>query len=170
MQHVLHFGDYAAVVTSVGASLRSLTFRGRNLVVPFEADQLRPAYRGATLAPWPNRVVHGRYRFDGAEYQLPLTEPERSHALHGLVRLGRVRTGRRRRHRTSRCATTIEPQAGYPWRVRVESTYELDADGLVQTVSRDQHELEASTVGHRSASVPGRRSRSPRLLDPRAAR
>ena len=29
---------------------------------------------------------------------------------------------------------TIEAQAGYPWRVRVETTYALDDDGLTQTV------------------------------------
>ena len=46
---------------------------------------MRPAYRGALLAPWPNRVVDGRYTFDGEEQQLPLTEPERGHALHGLL-------------------------------------------------------------------------------------
>ncbi|HWS52387.1 MAG TPA: galactose mutarotase, partial [Microbacterium sp.] len=76
---------YEAVIASVGASLRSLTFDGRDLVVPFDADEVRPNYRGTTLAPWPNRVVDGRYRFGGVEHRLPLTEPERGHALHGLL-------------------------------------------------------------------------------------
>ena len=132
-QHLLRAGDYAAVVASVGASLRSLTFQGRNLVVPFDADQLRPAYRGATLAPWPNRVVDGRYHFGGVEYQLPLTEPGRGHALHGLVAwadFDAIDAGGDR----LTLGATIEPQAGYPWRVRVETTYVLDAHGLLQTV------------------------------------
>ena len=72
-------------MASVGASLRTLSYDGRDLVLPFGADELRPAYRGMTLAPWPNRIVDGRYAFRGAGLQLPLTEPARSHALHGLV-------------------------------------------------------------------------------------
>ena len=64
-QHVLRAGEYDAIVASVGASLRSLTYRGRDLVVPFDADELRPGFRGATLAPWPNRIVDGRYTFGG---------------------------------------------------------------------------------------------------------
>ena len=55
------------------------------IVVPFGADEVRPGFRGALLAPWPNRVVDGRYAFEGREFELPLTEPRRGHALHGLA-------------------------------------------------------------------------------------
>ena len=58
-------GGYEAVVASIGASLRVLTYEGRDLVVPFAPDELRPVHRGATLAPWPNRVVDGRYAVAG---------------------------------------------------------------------------------------------------------
>ncbi|MBN9172669.1 MAG: galactose mutarotase, partial [Microbacterium sp.] len=57
IQHALRAGDYEAVVSSVGASLRSLTYGGRDLVLSYGADEVRPQYRGATLVPWPNRVV-----------------------------------------------------------------------------------------------------------------
>ena len=77
-QHALRAGDYEAVIASVGASLRSLTFDGRDLTVPFDADEVRPSYRGATLAPWPNRIVDGQYTFEGVERQVPLTEPART--------------------------------------------------------------------------------------------
>jgi aldose 1-epimerase len=60
-QYTLLADAYTATIASVGASLRVLQHRDRDLVVPFEADQLRPVYRGAILAPWPNRVVEGRY-------------------------------------------------------------------------------------------------------------
>src|SRR5215207_10452437 len=84
-QFGLSAGDYRATIASVGASLRELTWQSRHLLVPFEADEVRPQYRGALLSPWPNRVVDGRYEFDGVEHQLALTEPERGHALHGLA-------------------------------------------------------------------------------------
>lgn len=137
-QHVLRSGDYLAVVASVGASLRVLRHRGplgeRDLVVPFDADEVRPAYRGVSLAPWPNRIVDGRYRFGGVDYVLPLTEPERGHALHGLVSwldFEAVDTGAD----YVTLAAEIEPQAGYPWRLAVESTYRLTPEGLEQTVA-----------------------------------
>jgi len=133
IQHVLRHGPFEAVVASVGASLRSLTHDGRHLVVPFVADEVRPAYRGATLAPWPNRVVDGRYSFGGTEHQLPLTEPGRGHALHGLAAwLDYDAVDKGSDHVT--LAAVIEPQTGYPWRVRVTTTFALGDDGLTQTV------------------------------------
>ena len=132
-QHRISAGGYEAVIASVGASLRLLTYEGRDLIVPFAADELRPSYRGATLAPWPNRVVDGRYTFGGDQLQLPITEPDRSHALHGLVSwlaFGAAEVA----PSSVRLTATIEPQAGYPWRVFVETTYGLDERGLTQTV------------------------------------
>lgn len=125
---------YEAVIASVGASLRILRHEGRDLVVPFDADEVRPAYRGATLAPWPNRVIDGRYTFDGAEQQLPLTEPARSHALHGLAAWSEF-SDREIADDRIVIATTIEPQAGYPHRVEVQVEYRVDAEGLTQTVT-----------------------------------
>lgn len=125
---------YEAVITSIGASLRMLAHDGRHLVVPFDADEVRPAYRGATLAPWPNRVVDGRYSFRGVEHRLPLTEPARRHALHGLVAWAEFADRVVEADRVV-LATTIEPQAGYPFRVEVETEYRLGSGGLTQTVT-----------------------------------
>lgn len=133
-QHLLRSGDVEASIASVGASLRTLTYAGRDLVVPFAADEVRPAYRGATLAPWPNRVVDGRYTFGGEEYRLALTEPARGHALHGLAAwLDYTAIDKGSDHVT--LSAVVEAQDGYPWRVRVETRFALDADGLTQTVT-----------------------------------
>ncbi|CDJ98996.1 Galactose mutarotase [Microbacterium sp. C448] len=137
-QHLLRSGDYQAVAASVGASLRVLRHSGpmgeRDLVVPFDADEVRPAYRGVTLAPWPNRIVDGRYRFGGIDHVLPLTEPERGHALHGLVSwLDFEAVDKGADHVT--LAAEIEPQTGYPWRICIESTFRLSEGGLEQTVT-----------------------------------
>ena len=48
--HLVDAG-YEAHVMSVGATLRRLTSRGRDLVLPFEAAQVRPAMSGTLLAP-----------------------------------------------------------------------------------------------------------------------
>ncbi|MDQ0642890.1 aldose 1-epimerase family protein [Microbacterium murale] len=125
---------YEAVIASVGATLRTLTFDGRDLIVPFEADEVRPAYRGATLAPWPNRVVDGRYSFGGGEFQLALTEPARGHALHGLLSWTEF-VDRVAEHDRVELAAVIEPQFGYPFRVEVVVDFRLSAAGLTQTVT-----------------------------------
>lgn len=146
IEHVLRAGDYEASIASVGASLRSLTYRGRDLVVPFEADEVRPAYRGVTLAPWPNRVVDGRYRFGGREHQLALTEPARSHALHGLAAwLDFEVSDSGARHVTLQA--TIPAQDGYPWRVTVTTSFSLGPDGLAQTVTAHNASAEPAPWG-----------------------
>lgn len=127
-------GDYHATIASVGASLRTLEHRGRPLIVPFDADEVRPAYRGATLAPWPNRVVDGRYTFAGVEQQLPLTEPNRGHALHGLASWLDFSAVDRSGDSVT-FAATIEAQAGYPHRVEVTVAFQLDEQGLRTTVT-----------------------------------
>lgn len=125
---------YDAVIASVGATVRMLTHEGRDLIVPFDADQVRPNYRGATLAPWPNRVVDGRYAFAGAQHQLALTEPSRGHALHGLAAWLEFTDQVVEPDRLVLTAV-IEPQLGYPFRVQVEVEYRLTADGLTQVVT-----------------------------------
>jgi aldose 1-epimerase len=133
-QYELTFGDYSATIASIGASLRSLTFRGRDLVVPFEADAMRPAFRGAALAPWPNRIAGGAYTFDGALQQVAITEPERGNALHGLavwLDFGAIEQTPSR----VTLGATIVPQTGYPHRVDVEVVYELRAGGLFSSIT-----------------------------------
>lgn len=49
------------------------------------AQERPPDFAGSVLAPWPNRVVDGRYTFEGDRFSLEVNEPSRGHALHGLV-------------------------------------------------------------------------------------
>lgn len=145
-QHALRAGDYEAVIASVGATLRSLTHRGRDLVVPFDADEVRPAHRGATLAPWPNRIVDGKYSFGGREFQLALTEPARSHALHGLATwLDFEAIDKGPDHVT--LAAVVQPQTAYPWRIIVITRFELGPDGLTQSVTARNESTEPAPWG-----------------------
>lgn len=132
-EYVLGCEGYAAVVTEIGAGLRVLTHQGRELVVSYSADAVRPRYRGALLAPWPNRVADGRYSFGGASHQLDLSEPERGNALHGLVcweRFEVVSHGPTAVRLTQR----MVPRTGYPFALEIEVEYALDDRGLHCTV------------------------------------
>ena len=137
MSHLLPTGDQyrlrtpsaEAVVTEVGGGLRSLRVDGRDLVVPFDAEAARPVFRGSLLAPWPNRVGDGRWRWEGHEQQLPLTEPTRHNALHGLVSHAPFRlvaTGAD----SLALRTTVWPQPGYPGLLELTVRYRLYDDGL----------------------------------------
>lgn len=143
---VLRAHGYEAAIASVGASLRSLTHEGRDLVVPFAADEVRPHFRGATLAPWPNRVVDGVHRFGGEQQQLSLTEPTRGHALHGLLAWADWAVIEADETAVT-LAATIPAQTGYPWWVEVSTTYRLGPDGLTQTVRATNRSESAAPWG-----------------------
>jgi aldose 1-epimerase len=122
-------GGYEAVVTEVGASLRVLRHGGRDLVTPWAEDEVRPVFRGALLAPWPNRVDRGRYTVEGEELQLPLTEPDRGTALHGLVAWQGwdlvAQAGD-----AVELATRIWPTTHYPFLLDLRARYSVGPGGL----------------------------------------
>ncbi len=132
-EYELRAGAYTAVVTQVGAGLRLLTYGDRDVIRPYDAGTVRPKYRGALLAPWPNRVVDGRYRFDGEDLQLDLSEPERGHAIHGLVCWERFDATQ---DSASQVTLThrLVPREGYPFAVDLRVRYDL-GDGLTCTVT-----------------------------------
>jgi len=130
----LSAGGYTASIASIGASLRELRFEGRDLVAPFDEDAIRPVFRGATLVPWPNRVVDGTYELDGETQQLALTEPERGHALHGLAGWLDYEV-REQSESSATLGVTIPAQLGYPRRLDIAVTFTLSEAGLQTTVT-----------------------------------
>ncbi|WP_298945094.1 aldose 1-epimerase family protein [uncultured Microbacterium sp.] len=145
-QHTLRSGEYEATIASIGASLRRLTHAGRELILSFAADEVRPSFRGATLAPWPNRVAAGTYDFAGDTYVLPIADAGRPNALHGLASWLDFAVVAESDDSVTLVATVV-PQAGYPWRVRVETTFALGADGLTQTVVATNESGESAPFG-----------------------
>lgn len=127
-------GDYTAAITSRGAALSRLQLAGRDLVVPFDPDQPIPDYRGIVAAPWPNRVADGAYRWEGVVQHLPLNEPDRGTALHGLVfdRLWELEE-HDADSLTLRCE--VEPSKGYPGRLSLVAQYRIDSEGLHTTIT-----------------------------------
>lgn len=127
-EYTISSGDYAAVVTACAGALRKLTYRGRDLVVPFPEGGPIPDYRGIIAAPWPNRIADGRYKFDGREHQAAVNEPERGCALHGLAfqrDWQLVAAG----DDSVTLGLELPPQEGYPFALRLEATYTLDGGG-----------------------------------------
>ncbi|WP_104180722.1 aldose 1-epimerase family protein [Arthrobacter sp. B0490] len=122
-------GGYTAVVLGLGAAVRELTHEGRALVVGFGADEEMPNFRGAFVAPWPNRIEDGRYSFDGADYELPINEPERGTALHGLV-FDIPWTLVERTTSAVTLACTIVPTEAYPFELALEVRFAVGDEGF----------------------------------------
>lgn len=143
VQFALESGDQSATVTEVGAALRTYAVAGRDVVVPFGPDEMSPAYHGAILLPWPNRIRDGRYSFEGVDYQVPLTEPARLTALHGLVSWERWSPVEHTDTAVT-LALDLVPTPGYPFPLRSQITYRLTDDGL-------QVSLTTRNLGDRNA-------------------
>jgi aldose 1-epimerase len=131
-QHEIGCGDQLAVACEVGATLRSYSVGGVDVLDGFPAQESSSAGRGQVLAPWPNRLDGGTYSFEAREGRAALDEPEHGNAIHGLVRWlpwrvvsngeGFVELG-----------CVLHPQPGYPWRIELWIEYRLGEDGLTTT-------------------------------------
>ncbi len=128
-QYEISNSGYRAVVTECGAGLRVLEHDGRSLVDGFDEGAKASEGRGQLLAPWPNRIRDGQYAVGDRRLQLPLSEPARHNASHGLVRWVawslEEHTGR---SVALRCR--LMAQSGYPWSLDLDVVYDLCADGL----------------------------------------
>jgi aldose 1-epimerase len=133
-QYDLTRGDQRATVVELGGGLRRYRAGDRDLLDGYGADEPVTWVRGQVLAPWPNRLRDGRYTWDGDEHLLPLSEPPRGNAIHGLVRFAPWRPVAR-----ADDAVVLEhvlyPQDGYPFTLRLRIGYELTADGLRVTTT-----------------------------------
>nr|PZN43683.1 MAG: aldose epimerase [Actinomycetota bacterium] len=142
----LRCGDLHAEISTRGGALRVLRAGERDLIVSWPEDGPIPFYSGTLLAPWPNRIADAVYTFAGERFELPVTEPERGHALHGLVteapwEFAEPVSGE---EASARLTHTIEPTPGYPFRLALEVLYTLTPDGLTTT-------LTAQNIGDRPA-------------------
>ncbi len=143
---VLTAGEYTATVSRVGGALVSLRFGERDLVLSVDSDGFPlPKFRGVALAPWPNRIADGRYRFGGEDHQLPINEVERGCALHGLLTWTTWQVESAEPDRVV-LTDTVQPRPGYPFTVEVRADYHLAEDGLAI-------ELSATNTGSRPAPL-----------------
>ncbi|KHS52097.1 aldose 1-epimerase family protein [Brevibacterium linens] len=110
--------ESTAAISPIGASLVRFSVGDRPIVVPMNA------FDGAVLAPWPNRIDGGRFDFAGDSHQLPITEPERNTALHGLVADVEWSVVERTESTIS-LEYALEPTEGYPFEFSLQVDFEL---------------------------------------------
>ncbi len=145
-QHLIRHADQAAVVTEVGATLRSYSAGGVDVVDGFGLAEPSSAGRGQVLAPWPNRLDGGRYGFDGRSGAAAIDEPERGNAIHGLVRwLPWLLASKTDEAVALECV--LHPQPAYPWRLELGLEYRLGTDGLLAVARATNASAEAAPFG-----------------------
>jgi len=142
----LTLGDQRVVVTSVGAGLRAYSAADRDVLDGYPADAMATSGRGQLLLPWPNRIQDGSYEVDGRRHQLPLNEPERENAIHGLVRWSSWTVVE---HAADRVVLrhVLHPQPGYPFMLELQVEYGLTAAGLTVVVSATNLGAEVAPYG-----------------------
>jgi aldose 1-epimerase len=135
-------GQMRAIITEVGAGLRSFSVGGHELLDTYRQDDMAASGRGQVLLPWPNRIDHGKYTFEGKTLQLPLTEPALQNASHGLTRWLNWHAASHEAHRLV-MEIVIHAQPGYPFVLALQVSYTLTASGL-----------EVQTTAHNIGAVP----------------
>jgi aldose 1-epimerase len=142
----LALGEQRAVVVGVGAGLRTYTVGGRPILDGYGAGDVCPSGRGQLLCPWPNRIEDGSYDFDGRSFQLPLNEPERQNAIHGLVRWAHWSVAERAADRVA-FEHVLYPQPGYPFALELRAEYSLSEHGLEARIRATNVGAEAAPFG-----------------------
>ncbi|MGI8457059.1 MAG: aldose 1-epimerase family protein [Propionibacteriaceae bacterium] len=143
-QYEISAGSAVAVVHELGAALRTVSVAGVEVVRGGSETEGISGGHGQHLIPWPNRLRDGRYSFEGAVQQLPLSEPARHNASHGLTRWVPWQLVE---HTASSVTqqTTVFTQPGWPGVLHALVSTTIAADGLTVEVS-------ATNVG--ATSVP----------------
>ncbi len=142
-QYDIASGCQEASIVEVGGGIRSYRVDDRDVLQPYAVSRMCDGAHGAPLIPWPNRLADGRYRFDGSDHQVALTEPDKHNAIHGFLRW---RPWRAIEHADDRVVmgATLFPLKGYPFALDLQISYQLDDDGLSVSTT-------ATNIGDRSA-------------------
>ncbi|HZU78702.1 MAG TPA: hypothetical protein VE991_02200, partial [Acidimicrobiales bacterium] len=145
-QYVIGHGAERLVVTEVGGGIRSYTVDDEPVLDGYDVDALCSGGRGQVLAPWPNRLGDGRYRFGDRACRAALDEPDRGNAIHGLVRWLPWEV-RAQAQNVLSVGCVLQPQPGYRWRLDVEVEYRLGRGGLVVSAEATNVDDEPAPFG-----------------------
>lgn len=123
-QYLLRRGSAIARIGQVAAVLREFSVAGTCYTETWQQDATPPLACGIVLMPWPNRVAGGQWRWEGAQRQLDISEPDRGNAIHGLLRYAPYLA-----ESVSEDALTVRaaiyPQHGWPFTLDTAVTYAL---------------------------------------------
>ncbi|MBT0667911.1 aldose 1-epimerase [Novosphingobium profundi] len=141
-------GDWALTLDPVhGGLVRSVTRGG--------ADVLRAMPEGSTeplesacfpLAPYVNRIAHGRFTWQGEAHALAPNHPAIAHPIHGTAWLGDWQV-RAQREDAVTLVHAHERDAGWDWSFTLEQVLELSPQGLTARLTLSNTDTRAMPAG-----------------------
>ena len=131
-QIAIAHGDQRAVITEVGATLRTYVTGGVSVIEGYAADEVPTGARGQVLYPWPNRIGDGRWTFSDRTAKPTVDDVPHATALHGVVRW---RPFRVESVNQNRCVLglLLHPTPIFPFLSEIEIAYHLGSLGLTVT-------------------------------------
>lgn len=133
-QIAIAHGDQRAVVTEVGATLRTYVKGGVSVVEGFAGEEMPSDARGQVLFPWPNRLDEGEWSFSGRTARPTIDNVAQLVAMHGLVRW---RPFGVEAVNQNRCVLALlaHPTPAYPFLSEISVAYHLGTLGLTVTTT-----------------------------------
>lgn len=133
-QIAIAHGDQRAVITEVGATLRTYVQGGVAVVEGYAGDEVPVGGHGQVLYPWPNRLSAEPWEFSERTGRPAVDIVDQVAAIHGLVRW---RPFRVESVNQNRCALSLllHPTPAYPFASSVEVAYHLGSMGLTVTTT-----------------------------------
>jgi len=154
-QIAIAHGDQRAVVTEVGATLRTYVKGGVSVIEGFAGDEVPTHGRGQVLYPWPNRIGDGEWTFSDRVARPTVDDVEHATASHGLVRWRPFRVDAVNQNRCV-LSLLLHPTPDYPFLSEISVAYHLGSLGLTVTTTvtnRDEVPLPFGVGFHPYLSV-----------------
>ena len=121
-------GLWRAQISPVGASLVGLWHADVEIVAsPY--DEPQRALAGAVMAPWPNRLEDGTWKFGNREFAAAINDADGNNANHGLV-FDKVFDIVNHTESLLSLETKTFDERAYPFEILLTLTYALENDGL----------------------------------------
>jgi aldose 1-epimerase len=133
-QIAIAHGDQRAVVTEVGATLRTYVKGGLSVIEGFAGEEVPTGARGQLLYPWPNRIGEGEWTFSGRSARPSVDDLTHATAIHGLVRWRPFRIDAVNQNRCV-MSLLLHPSPAYPFLSEVSVAYHLGSLGLTVTTT-----------------------------------
>ena len=81
-------GNHLSIVPGFGANITRLSLSGKDIMErhqSYREMEINNWYKNLPLFPFPNRLDHGRYTWDGIDYQFKINDTITECALHGFA-------------------------------------------------------------------------------------
>lgn len=133
-----------ASVSPTGATLTQLVINDLQVVAHASVDDVKNAFAGVTLAPWPNRLAGAAWNHDGQEFVAGINDPK-GNANHGLV-FNRSFTIKTQTKESVVLACRLSQDPAYPFDVEIQVSYKLTGAQLDASIS-------ATNLGEQKAPI-----------------